>query len=78
MPLLRQLRLQHGLTQAELARQIHRSKSFISHIENGDALPGREALQELTRIFNVPMDALLESMQQSDPPPSPQTMVDQP
>ncbi len=69
MKLLKQLRLEQGLTQAELAEKIQRSKYFISHLENGHALPGREALQELARVLGVPMERLLES---AEPPPSPQ------
>lgn len=68
--MLRQLRLERGLTQTELAQKIHRTKSFISHLENGDALPGREALQDLARVFNVPMDDLLDSMTSSHESPS--------
>jgi len=70
--LLRQLRIAHGLTQAELAKQIHRSKYFISHIENGRALPGRESLKELARVFDVPMEQLLDSMKQAEERPDAQ------
>lgn len=58
---LRELRVKHGLTQAELAHRVNRSKYFISHIENGHALPGRETLKELARVFDVPMEHLLDA-----------------
>lgn len=67
LSLLRDLRLKHGLTQAELATKVHRTKSFVSHIENGDALPGRQALQSLAEVLNVPMQTLLDSMTVADP-----------
>ncbi|NMP21864.1 helix-turn-helix domain-containing protein [Sulfobacillus harzensis] len=65
---LRELRIKHGLTQAELAQRVNRSKYFISHIENGHALPGRETLKELAHIFDVPMEHLLDDTEPSSPP----------
>ena len=56
--LLKQLRKQKGLTQAQLAKKIHKSKTVISKYENNVLNPTTETLTEFAVIFNVSLDYL--------------------
>lgn len=55
---LRQLRLEAGMTQTELAIKIKKSKSSVNMYERGDREPGLETLEALADIFNVDIDYL--------------------
>ena len=50
-----------GLTQAELAEQIHYSDKSVSKWERAEALPDAAVLKSLSQIFGVSVDWLLES-----------------
>lgn len=56
---LRTLRLQKGMTQVQLGRQIGVTKSTISAYENGERNPSYENLIILAGIFQVSTDFLL-------------------
>ncbi len=51
--LLREARLRAGLTQAELARRVHRSQSQIARWERGDVKPSLETLRGLIRACGL-------------------------
>lgn len=53
------LRILRGLTQADLARMLHVSKSVISAYENGIHQPPYNVLIRLSGIFGVSCDYLL-------------------
>lgn len=53
------LRILRGLTQADLARMLHVSKSVISAYENGIHQPPYNVLIRLSHIFGVSCDYLL-------------------
>lgn len=53
------LRVQRGLTQAELGKLLHVSKSVISAYENGVHQPPYNVLIRLSGIFGVSCDYLL-------------------
>jgi len=57
--LLRQLRKEKGLTQAELARLISIGESTVSFYESGKRQPDYETLIRLANIFRVSVDQLL-------------------
>lgn len=56
---LKSLRLQHKLTQAELAQKLGLTKSVVSAYETSLRLPSYDVLIHLAKIFNVSTDYLL-------------------
>ena len=56
---IRELRMKHKLTQAELAQQVHTSHSNIAKIECGVSNPSFDLLIELRNYFNVSSDYIL-------------------
>jgi transcriptional regulator with XRE-family HTH domain len=63
---LRQLRIQKGLTQQELAERLgYKTNSYISDVESGHFIPSREKLRKIAKALDVPFkvleDMLLES-----------------
>ena len=55
---LKELRLENGLTQAELGERIGVSAKIISKWENGESLPQCEHLSNLADAFNITIDEL--------------------
>jgi transcriptional regulator with XRE-family HTH domain len=61
-PKVRQLRKNHGLTQAELAKEIGVDASYIGHIESGRTRePSRQIIGSLAHALHVPVEELLEA-----------------
>jgi len=63
---LRQLRIEKGLTQQQLAERLgYKTNSYISDVESGHFIPSREKLKRIARALDVPFkvleDMLLES-----------------
>jgi transcriptional regulator with XRE-family HTH domain len=63
---LRQLRIQKGLTQQELAERLgYKTNSYISDVESGHFIPSKDKLRKIARALDVPFkvleDMLLES-----------------
>ena len=56
---LKQLRIDKGFSQSELARRVGITKSMISSYENSMRLPSYDVLIELVRCFHVSTDYLL-------------------
>lgn len=56
---LKELRIQNGMTQQQLATQIGVSKSVISYYELQERTPSPEILVKLSAIFHVSADYLL-------------------
>jgi len=50
---IRELRLQRGMGQEELAEKLNTTKQTISRYENGDRAANQDILFELSRILNV-------------------------
>ena len=61
-----ELRKAKGFSQEELAQQLHVSRQSISRWETGTALPDAENLLQLSRLFGVTADYLLNDDYQSD------------
>lgn len=57
--ILKELRLQAGLTQKDLATKIGVTKSVISYYELSERSPSPEVLIKLANIFHVSTDFLL-------------------
>ena len=63
---LRQLRIQKGLTQRQLAKRLgYKTNSYISDVESGHFIPSRKKLKKIAKAlgvsFRVLDDMLLES-----------------
>lgn len=56
---LKTLRLQNGLTQAQVAQKLGVTKSVISAYETGLRLPSYDILINISKIFKVSTDYLL-------------------
>ena len=67
---LRFLRLQHGLSQLELAGKLDLAQqSYVSHLETGKKEPSLELVVRIARVFQASTDYLLRdtvSMEQTD------------
>ena len=57
--ILKELRLQHGMTQRDLAAKIGVTKSVVSYYELSERSPSPEILIKLANIFHVSTDYLL-------------------
>lgn len=59
---LKSLRLQHGLTQRDLAQKLHlASRAYISSLEAGhDKLPSIDLIVQIADLFGITTDYLLE------------------
>lgn len=56
--ILKKLRKEEGLSQAEMAKKIKVSQSLICHWENGTRMPTKETLEAFGDYFNVDIDYL--------------------
>ncbi|MGT2896117.1 helix-turn-helix domain-containing protein [Streptococcus entericus] len=56
---LKTLRTQKGLSQEDLATQLHLSRQAISRWENGETAPDLDTLIKLASIFDVSLDELV-------------------
>lgn len=57
--LLRELRKDHGMTQAELARELSFAPMTISSYERGCSVPDDATKVKIAKIFDVSLDYLL-------------------
>ena len=61
-PSLSALRLQHGWSQAELARQVGTSQSYIGRLETGLVDPQLSTMRRVALALGVPVAALIEAL----------------
>ena len=61
---LKNLRLDHGLTQAELAERVHVTRQAVSRWETGETVPNTETLKLLSRLYDVSINTLLGAPRQ--------------
>ncbi|MBE5992528.1 MAG: helix-turn-helix transcriptional regulator, partial [Paenibacillaceae bacterium] len=57
--LIRMLRSEHGMTQKQLADKMHISDKTVSKWERGKGLPDISLISELSRLFGVDIQNLL-------------------
>lgn len=69
---LKELRKKQGLTQLELAERLFVSRQAISGWEAGTSRPSTENLQSLSRLFNIPLETLLDDTAEAEPAAAPQ------
>ncbi len=58
---LRNLRMQHGLTQEQMAERAMVTRQAVSRWETGETQPNTDTLQILSRVFDVSINTLLGS-----------------
>lgn len=56
---LRELRLERGVTQEQIAKLVNMSKMAVSHWERGNSEPSIEQLKILADFFDVSIDYLV-------------------
>ena len=61
---LKKLRLDHGLTQAELAERVHVTWQAVSRWETGETVPNTDTLKLLSRLYDVSINTLLGAPRQ--------------
>ena len=61
---LKKLRLDHGLTQAELAERVHVTRQAVSRWETGETVPNTDTLKLLSRLYDVSINTLLGAPRQ--------------
>ena len=57
--ILRQLRIEHNLSQTELGKELNLAQRTISNYESGNRFPNEIILNLIADYFNVSMDYLL-------------------
>ena len=57
---LKELRIQNGLTQKQLADQLGVTKSVVSFYERQERTPSPEVLRKMAAVFRVSTDFLLD------------------
>lgn len=57
---IRTLRKKHGMTQAELAHNLHVHQTAVSQWEKGRTVPDIEQMKELSILFGVPMECIAD------------------
>ena len=56
---IQQLRIQHGYTQGELARELNIDRSFLSYVESGKKGCSIDLLVQLSALFDVSLDYIV-------------------
>ena len=56
---IKDLRLNRGLSQVELAKELFVTKQSVSNWENGNIIPSVEVLMKIAKFFSVSTDYLL-------------------
>jgi putative transcriptional regulator len=60
---VKERRLDHGLSQAELANAVHVSRQTINSIETGKYIPSLPLALALGRFFGVPVEEMFDADQ---------------
>lgn len=63
---IKSLRLQNGLTQKQLADELHVTPQAVSRWENGEVEPSVSAIGEMAKIFNVSYDELMRGKEDDE------------
>ncbi len=57
---IKKLRLDKGMSQGDLCKQIRADRSYVSHLENGNKNPTLATIEKLARAFSVSIAELLK------------------
>ena len=68
---LARLRKREGLSQAEVSEKLDVSRQAVTKWETGTSRPSIENLQSLSRLYNVPLEYLLDESRDELPAPAP-------
>ena len=60
---LRHLRLEHGLTQQQLADSLNLDRSTVAYMESGRILPNLHTLVKLKNLYRLSWDELLSAVE---------------
>ena len=60
---LTRLRKKAGLSQAEVSEELDVSRQAVTKWETGQSRPSTENLQSLSKLYNVPLEYLLDEPQ---------------
>ena len=63
---IKALRIQHQLTQEEIAERLNVSRQVIAKWEKGDSTPDIQYCMELAKLYNVTLDNLVQFKQQEN------------
>lgn len=66
---LARLRKREGLSQAEVSEKLDVSRQAVTKWETGTSRPSIENLQSLSRLYNVPLEYLLDESEDELPAP---------
>lgn len=66
---LARLRKREGLSQAEVSEALDVSRQAVTKWETGTSRPSIENLQSLSRLYNVPLEYLLDESEDELPAP---------
>lgn len=69
---IKDLRKKKGLSQLELAEKLVVSRQAVSGWEAGTSRPSIENLQSLSRLFNIPLEMLLDNTAEVDSTAAPE------
>ena len=58
---IKKLRIEHGMSQEQLASQLHVTRQTVSNWENNKNYPDFGTMVELSNMFQVSMDELIKS-----------------
>lgn len=65
------LRKKEGLSQAEVSEELDVSRQAVTKWETGQSRPSTENLQSLSKLYNVPLEYLLDESEDELPAPAP-------
>lgn len=68
MNIFRELREQHGLTQRQLAEELHVCQQTVAYYENGKRFPIKPVLQHMSAFYGVSTDYLIGTTNIKTPP----------
>ena len=69
---LTRLRKKAGLSQAEVSEELDVSRQAVTKWETGQSRPSTENLQSLSKLYNVPLEYLLDESEDELPAPAPE------
>ena len=57
-------RVARKISKAHLARRIHRSRAYVTRVEQGRLRPGAEAMLRIARYFGKPVEEIFQLVEE--------------